>query len=49
MLSREFARTAPTSVVWIDREQDMGVEGLRQSKLSFFPDHMQRCWIVRPS
>lgn len=49
MLAREFARTVPESVRLIDREQDMGVDGLRQSKLSFFPDHMERCWIARPA
>ncbi len=48
MLAREFARTVPATVTFIDREQDMGVEGLRQSKLSFIPDHMEHCWIVRP-
>lgn len=47
MLAREFARTAPAGVVWLDREQDMGHEGLRASKQSFYPDHMERCWIAR--
>jgi hypothetical protein len=49
MLARETARAVPDGVVFIDREQDMGVEGLRQSKLSFFPDHLERCWIARPA
>ncbi len=48
MLAREFARTVPAHVAYIDREQDMGVEGLRLSKRSFHPDHMQHCWIARP-
>ena len=48
MLAREFARTVPVTVSFIDREQDMGVDGLRQSKLSFFPDHFEQCWIARP-
>jgi hypothetical protein len=48
MLAREFARTVPETVAFIDREQDMGVEGLRQSKLSFIPDHFEHCWIARP-
>jgi uncharacterized protein len=47
VLAREFARTAPAGVAWIDREQDMGHEGLRASKLSFYPDHMERCWVAR--
>jgi hypothetical protein len=47
-LCREFARQVPEGTEWIDREQDMGCEGLRKSKESYYPDHMGPSWTIRP-
>ena len=43
MINREFVRYIRKkypSVIWINREDDMGMESLRQSKESYHPDHM---------
>lgn len=40
MISREFACSLPEQYVFLNREEDLGVEGLRRSKLSYHPDHL---------
>ena len=40
-MTREMAcyvRRKYPDVEWINREEDMGLEGLRKAKLSFYPD-----------
>ncbi len=43
MINREFARWVRENhphVLWLNREDDMGLEGLRRSKNSYHPDRM---------
>ena len=38
MINNQFAKNLPDDVLYINREDDVGDEGLRQSKLSYKPD-----------
>lgn len=37
MVNREFIKTLPPEILWINREDDTGDEGLRKAKLSYRP------------
>ena len=49
MVNREFVRLIRQrypDILWINREDDMGLDSLRQSKESYHPDHMVEKYTV---
>ena len=47
-LSSHFCRQLPSEIVYVNREQDLGLPGLRHSKESLKPDHLRRKFTVTP-
>ena len=47
LVDREFSRLLFTGCTWVNREQDLGVTGLRDAKLSYHPVELVRKFRVR--
>ena len=47
VINQEFCQNGWRAFTYINREQDLGEPGLRQAKLSYYPDHMSNKVIMR--
>jgi len=47
-INQLFCLDAWSNVTYVNREQDMGVEGLRKAKESYYPHHMVNKYTVKP-
>ena len=47
VINSEFCKHLPESVIYVNREEDMGLENLRHAKESYRPDHMIKKYIVK--
>lgn len=44
MINRLFAQSLPEEFTYLNREEDLGVEGLRKAKLSYQPAFLEQKW-----
>ena len=49
VINQEFARHAAAGFAWINREQDLGLPGLRRAKESYYPHHLVLKYRIRPA
>ena len=47
VINQRFCASAWTNAKFINREQDLGLDGLRKAKQSYYPHHMVNKWIVQ--
>jgi uncharacterized protein len=39
LINQQFCKNMQDDTIYVNREQDLGIEGLRKAKLTYYPDH----------
>jgi len=47
MINQQFCEKSLHNVTYVNREQDLGIDGLREAKLSYYPDHFEKKYQIR--
>jgi hypothetical protein len=47
LINQQFCKNMRDDVIYINREQDLGIDGLRKAKLSYNPDHFVEKYCIR--
>jgi hypothetical protein len=47
LINQQFCKNMWDDAVYINREQDLGIDGLRKAKLSYYPDHFVEKYRIR--
>ncbi|HBE45615.1 MAG TPA: hypothetical protein DDW17_09310 [Deltaproteobacteria bacterium] len=47
MINQQFCEKSLHNVTYVNREQDLGIDGLREAKLSYYPDHFEEKYQIR--
>lgn len=47
LINQQFCKNMQDDTIYINREQDLGIDGLRKAKLSYYPDHFVEKYRIR--
>lgn len=47
MINQQFCEKSLHNITYVNREQDLGIDGLREAKLSYYPDHFEEKYQIR--
>ncbi len=46
-INNEFLKECYQNIKYVNREEDLGIEGLRRSKISYIPDFLEKKYLIR--